>query len=102
NQGKRNVERRGRQNRLLRAILVADNDQIVVGVVRGESPRRPLIGKMPGQIETDLAALGGDVGQGAGGENAGGGEQSESMATHRHNTGTERATPQDAPDIVEK
>jgi hypothetical protein len=80
----RNLEGRGRQHRLPGAILVAGDDQIVVGLVADEGADRACIEKPLGQIVANFAALGRDIGKAARGQNARGGKKTERMAAIDH------------------
>jgi hypothetical protein len=80
----RNLERRGRQPALARSHLVAGDDQIIVHLVADEGAGRAEIEKPLGQIVTKLAALIGDVGKGARGQQRGRGKQAERMTTIDH------------------
>jgi hypothetical protein len=80
----RNLEGRGRQHRLPGTILVAGDDQIIVGLVADEGAGRSFVGKPLSQVLADLAALGRDIGVTAGRQDAGGGEKTERMAASDH------------------
>jgi hypothetical protein len=80
----RNLEGRGRQLRLARAVLVAGNDQIIVDLVADESADRSRVGEMFGQILADLAALVHDMGKGPRRHQARACESTEHMATIDH------------------
>ncbi len=84
NHGIRNLEGRGRQHPLSGTILVAGDDEIIVGLVAYEGAGRSLVGKPLGQIPADLAALGRDVGKAARRYNAGAGKETERMAAIDH------------------
>ncbi len=64
-------------------ILVAGDHQIIVDLVADEGADGSLVGKMPGQILADLAALGCDVGKAARRQNARGGKQAEQHGDDR-------------------
>ena len=70
--------------RLARADLVAGDDQVVVDLVADEGAGRAEREEPPGQIIAKLAALVGDIGKAARGQEAGGGKQAERMATIDH------------------
>src|SRR5258707_878266 len=71
----RDLERRRRQERLPRAVLVAGDDQIVVGLVADEGADRALVGEPSREIIADFTALRRDVGKSARGDERGGGKE---------------------------
>jgi len=84
NQRVRNLEGRGRQHRLARAIPVAGDHDIILDLVADERADGILIGEVFGEVLADLAALGRDIGQAARRQDRGGSKQTERMAAIDH------------------
>ncbi len=83
-QGIRNLEGRRRQLALAGADLVAGDDQVIIDLVTDEGTDRAEVEKPLGKIVAEFAALVGDIGKTAGGQEARGGEKTERMAAIDH------------------